>query len=502
MKQTILLLLIGLCSIHASAQKTITGIVRDATDNLNTLPGVSIAVKGTGRGATTDMDGKYAITVQPGDKELVFSFIGMKTQTLSIGNKQEMNVVMESDANVLSEVVVSALGIKRENRSLTVAQQRVDAETMTEVRDQNIVSALAGKVAGVQVTPPSSSTGSARIVIRGNSSFTGNNQPLFVVDGMQIDNNDGSDGINKDGGRLDMGNGAADINPDDIESIDVLKGPNAAALYGSRAANGVIIITTKKAKDGRFKLSVNSNTMYRYISQWPDFQNSFGVGHMTQMIGGTRSALVTIDPNGNPYPYPGIPSMDAMMKQVAQAGGRSLGGPHLGQPYIGLDGNMYTYSPQPDNIYDFYQTAHTYTNNIALEGGNIDNNYRVSFTRVNANDVVEKQNVVNKNTLTLRFFNTLVKNLTLDSKVTFIRNDTKNRRYPNQDSYNPLYMYTIMPRTMTLDQLKYYKNPDGTEAGKLPNTHNPYWIINETANQDTQHRIMANFDLAYQVLPI
>ncbi|MDR0864393.1 MAG: SusC/RagA family TonB-linked outer membrane protein [Candidatus Symbiothrix sp.] len=497
MKKIILLMFIGCFCTSLFAQKIITGTVRDASDNLNTLPGVSIQVKGTKKGTVTDFDGNYSITVQPGDKDLVFSFIGMKSQTVSIGNKSKIDVTLDSDANVLSEVVVSALGIKRENRSLTVAQQRVDAETMAEVRDQNIVSALAGKVAGVMVTPPPSSTGSARIVIRGNSSFTGNNQPLFVIDGMQIDNNDGSNGVNKNGG-LDMGNGASDINPDDIESIDVLKGPNAAALYGSRAANGVIIITTKKAKDGRFKVSAASNAMFRYISQWPKFQNAFGIGHMSQMIGGNHTVFETEDADGNLYPYPGIPSMQKMMNTIAT---RSNGGPQVGQPYIGLDGLMHTYSPQPGNVYDFYQKASTFTNNVAVEGGNVDNNYRASFTNFSADDVVEKQNLVDKNTITARFFNTLIKNLTLDSKVTFINEDTKNRRYSNQSDFNPLYMYTIMPRTMTLDQLKYYKTSNGTESVRVGDIHNPYWTINETSNEDKKTRILANFDLSYQILP-
>jgi TonB-linked SusC/RagA family outer membrane protein len=500
MKKIILIVFMGCFCTTVFAQKTITGTVRDASDHLNTLPGVSIQVKGTTRGTVTDLDGRYSLTVQSGDKDLVFSFIGMKPQTISIGNKTTIDVTMDSDANMLSEVVVSALGINRENRSLTVAQQRVNAETMAEVRDQNIVSALAGKVAGVMVTPPPSSTGSARIVIRGNSSFTGNNQPLFVIDGMQIDNSDGSSSVNKSGG-LDLGNGASDINPDDIEAIDVLKGPNAAALYGSRAANGVIIITTKKAKDGRFKVSASSNTMFRYISQWPAFQNAFGVGHTSQMIGTNGSSILELaDTEGNLYPYPGIPSIQKVINLGSQSG-RSNGGPQIGIPYIGLDGKMYTYSPQPGNVYDFYQKASTYTNNIAVEGGNIDNNYRVSLTNFRADDVVEKQNVVNKNTITARFFNRLMKNLMLDSKITVIDENTKNRRYANQSNFNPLYMYTIMPRTMTLDQLKNYKNPDGTEAVTLSGIHNPYWTINETGNSDDKTRILANFDLSYQILP-
>ena len=247
MKKTIMLLLLGCFCSHVFGQKIIRGTVRDGSDNLNTLPGVSVVVKGTNTGTVTDLNGVYSISVEANATDLVFSFLGMQTQTVSIKGRTDIDVTMQLDAYTIDEVVISALDIKRSAKSLTVAQQRVNAEVMSEVRDQNIVASLAGKVAGVQITPPQSSTGSARIVIRGNSSFTGNNQPLFVVDGMAIENNDGSQGVNKNGG-LDLGNGAADINADDIETIDILKGPNAAALYGSRAANGVIIITTKKAK--------------------------------------------------------------------------------------------------------------------------------------------------------------------------------------------------------------------------------------------------------------
>jgi TonB-linked SusC/RagA family outer membrane protein len=486
------------------AQKTITGTVKDATSD--PLIGVSVSVKGTQRGAVTDINGNFSLQIQSGDRVLSFTYLGMNDKTVNIGNETHYNVIMEENSTLLSEVVISALGIQRESRSLPVAQQRVNAETIAEVRDANLVSSLAGKVAGVMITPPASATGSARIVIRGNSSFTGNNQPLFVVDGMAIDNSDGSREVNKNGG-LDMGNGAADINPDDIETIDVLKGPNAAALYGSRAANGVILITTKKATEGRFKVSVASNTMMRYISQWPDFQNAFGVGHMTRMLGNGNqgspngrpsSVMELMDENGNPYPYPGIPTMQGILLNVAT---RSNGGPQIGTPYIGLDGQIRYYSPEPDNVYGFYQKAWTYTNNIAFEGGNKDNNYRISLTNFQANDVVENQNLVNKNTLTLRFFNTLVKNLTLDSKLTFVADNTKNRRYANQSNYNPLYMYTIMPRTLTLDQLKNYKTPEGKESVRVGDIHNPYWTINETNNFDHKYRVMANFDLSYQILP-
>ena len=487
-------LVLGFCT-SLIAQRTITGTVKDGSDN-SLMAGVSVSIKGTSRGTATDVNGKFSLPVLTGDKELVFVFLGMKTQTIAIGNKTEIDVTMSSEESALNEVVVTSMGMSRDKRSLPTASQLVDVSKMAEVKDQNIVSSLAGKIAGVLVTPPSSSTGSARIVIRGSSSLTGNNQPLFVIDGMQVDNSDGSTGVSKNGG-LDFGNGIADITSDDIESINVLKGPNAAALYGSKAANGAIIITTKKAKEGRFRVSFNSNGMYHYISQWPDFQNAYGSGHMTQMIGGTRLALITTDPDGNPYPYPGIPSLTNMINMV---GNRSNGAPMIGQPYIGMNGQILSYLPQPDNVYGFYQTAYAYTNNVAVEGGNADNNYRLSLTNFSANDVVQKQNVVNRNTLTLRFYNTLIKNLILDSKITITDDNTKNRRYSNQDSYNPLYMYTILPRSLPLNQLDYYKTDAGTETFRFGDTHNPNWILNESHNEDTKMRLLTNFDLSYQLL--
>ncbi|MDR0413632.1 MAG: SusC/RagA family TonB-linked outer membrane protein [Dysgonamonadaceae bacterium] len=498
-KRKILFALFILCVCNGIlAQKTITGTVRDASNEA--LPGVTVTVKGSQRGTATDFNGNYVLSLRAGDSDLVFSYIGMKTHTAPVGNRATVDVVLEENTAMLSEVVVSALGIKRESKSLPVSQQRVDAATIAEVRDVNLVSSLAGKVAGVLVTPPPSATGSARIVIRGNSSFTGNNQPLFVVDGMAVDNSDGSQSAGRDGG-LDMGNGAADINPDDIESIDVLKGPNAAALYGSRAANGVIIITTKKAKSNRFKVSVKSNTMFRYITQWPAFQNSFGMGHNSRIEDNhNHSILLPADAGGNLYPYPGLPGMEEIAANGSQ-GGRSNGGPLIGIPYIGLDGQVHTYSPEPNNVYDFYRRASTYTNNLSLEGGNVDNNYRLSFTNYNADDVVEKQNRVNKNTLNLRFFNTLAKNLSLDSKLTYIDDVTRNRRYANQSGFNPLYMYTILARSMTLDQLKFYKTPAGSESVMVGGIHNPYWSINETGNRDNKLRVLGNFDLSWQLLP-
>ena len=474
-----------LCSsVVWSQTKTISGTVFDPADN-SPLVGASVVIKGTTKGTITDIDGKYSINVGEADKELVFSFMGMQDRTEKIGSKTTINVTMASEATQLSDVVVTALNIKRDNKSLTAAQQTVNTTMLAEAKDQNIVASLSGKVSGVHVVPPQSSTGSARIVIRGNSSFTGNNQPLFVIDGMPMENFIDQKRIGDDdsmAGGLDMGNGASSLNPEDIESLTVLKGPNAAALYGSRAANGVILITTKKATEGRFKVSFHSNTMFKYITQWPDFQNTYGSGGLYEF---DRNII-----NDDQIPDFRIPGQF-----------RSLGAPMIGQDYIGLDGKLRKYEPKPGNVYDFYKTARALTNNVSVEGGNADNSYRVSLTNMNANDFIDNQNLVNNNILNLRFFNTLTKGLTLDSKLNIFDESCENRQYLNGSGYNPAYMYIFMPRHMALEEFYNYKSPEGQEQAKSGDGHNPFWSINETGNNDERMKALFNIDLAYQILP-
>ncbi|MBC7921539.1 MAG: TonB-dependent receptor plug domain-containing protein, partial [Ferruginibacter sp.] len=253
-------------------QGTVTGKVTDGQTG-EPLPGATVVVKGTTLGTATDGEGNYAITTPTLDQSgvLVFSFVGYVSQEIPVGNQTTIAVQLRPDVQALEEVVITALGIKRETKALSYSRQGVDIQTLNEAKSPNFISSLAGKVAGVQIVPPGFNTGSARIVIRGNNSITGNNQPLFVVDGLPIDNTTG------DAGSLDYGNKAADINPEDIESMQVLKGPNASALYGSRAANGVILITTKKGSE-KFKVSLNSTTTFQRLTEFPEYQNAYGVG--------------------------------------------------------------------------------------------------------------------------------------------------------------------------------------------------------------------------------
>ncbi|WP_229733987.1 SusC/RagA family TonB-linked outer membrane protein [Pontibacter amylolyticus] len=441
-------------------ERTVSGKVTD--DKGESLPGVTVIIKNTQTGTVTDKEGNFKIDVPSPDAVLVFSFVGMLSQEVPVGNQATLNVRLDTNTHGLSEVVVTALGISREAKSLSYSTQQINTEALNETKEPNIINSLSGKVAGVQVVPSGFNTGSARIVIRGNSSLTGNNQPLFVVDGMPIDNAPGD-------GSLDYGNNAADINPADIEDIQILKGPNAAALYGSRAANGVVLITTKRGSD-KFKVSLNSSTMFQTLTEFPEYQNAYGVG--------TSSYI----DNRNRLPK-------------ANVNYRSWGSPMLGQPYIALNGEEKAYLPQPNNVKDFYTTAHLLTNSISVEGGSAKNNYRLSYTNLEGNSVVKGFNENSRNTIALAMQNKPSDWITFNSKINFIRNAVENRQYTNGNGRNPTLMYTHMARSTDLAELLPYKDAvTGEEIGTHRNFSNPYWIINENPNRDVKDRVIASFN--------
>jgi TonB-dependent SusC/RagA subfamily outer membrane receptor len=260
-KMTLTLFMALIVQLTFAQQKTVSGTVSD--ENGLPLIGATVVIAGTSSGTTTDFDGNYKINANQGDV-LNFSYVGYSDQSITVGASNTINTTLQPD-NTLDEVVVTALGIKREEKALGYSVQSLKGDGLIEARESNISNALSGKIAGVQVTGTSGSVGaSSRIVLRGNSFITGNNEPLYVVDGVPIDNR--SFGNAGSGGGVDLPNGAADINPDDIESVTVLKGPNAAALYGLRAGNGVIVITTKKGVAGKkFSVSISRFRRISYI---------------------------------------------------------------------------------------------------------------------------------------------------------------------------------------------------------------------------------------------
>ncbi|WP_343704495.1 SusC/RagA family TonB-linked outer membrane protein [Chitinophaga sp.] len=419
------------------------------------------------KGVTSRADGTFAISLPPGRYSVSISFVGYTTwQAAGVevkpGEATPLQVRLKRESGKLSTVVVTALGIRREVKALSYSQQGIDMNTMNETKSPNIINQLSGKIAGLQVVPSGFNTGSSRVIIRGNSSLTGNNQPLFVVDGMPIDNEMG------DAGSIDYGNNAADLNPEDIESIQVLKGPNASALYGSRAANGVILVTTKKGS-GKFRVSVNSSTMFQRLTEFPEYQNAYGVG-----------TSFYID-NTNRIPQ-------------AVKNYRSWGAPMLGQPYVALNGEIKPYLPQPDNVKDFYNTARLLTNTVAVEGGNANTQYRIAYTNYDGTSIVKGFNENNKHNINIRLLNKMGNRFSADTKINFIRDVVNNRQYSNANGRNPTNLYTHMARSTDLAELLPYKDPvTGKETGTHRNFSNPYWVINENPNKDTKDRVIASF---------
>jgi len=274
------LILAFMVQISFAQEKTVTGNVSDAS---GPLPGVTVIVKGTNTGTQTDFDGNYSVDTSTG-AIIQFSFMGFKSIEKTVGTSNVINVTMEESAEALEEVVVTALGISKEKKSLGYSTQQVSGDEVSTVKDGNFVNSLSGKVSGVQIKSSGTMGGSTDVIIRGSGSLTGNNQALFVVDGVPI-NNENSNSANQQTGRggYDYGNAAADINPDDIESINILKGGADSVLYGSSAANGVILITTKKgkARDKGLGVTINSSISLGTIdeSTYTSYQKDYGAGY-------------------------------------------------------------------------------------------------------------------------------------------------------------------------------------------------------------------------------
>lgn len=475
-----LTILLWLIPFYLSAQQiTVSGIVTDGSDG-SPLPGVNVFIntkEGKKGGTITNLSGSYTLKVPANATELVFSFMGMSTVTEQINGRLVINVGMSSESTELQSVAVTALGIKRETKALSYSRQGMDISTLTEAPSTNIMSSLSGRLAGVQITPPSTNTGSARVVIRGNNSITGNNQPLFVIDGIPVDNETGDAKVTTSGNNnLDYGNIAANINPEDVESIEVLKGPNAAALYGSRAANGAILITTKRSSGVKFKVSFNSNSTFQRISEYPEYQDMFGAGNSFKLEGSGST--------NNPER---IPDLGVFY--------RSWGAPMLGQPVISINGKPKQYVAQPNNVQDFYQTAAMLTNSLAIEGGNTENNYRFSYTNYSGGSVVAGINDNRRHNANIRVLNKFNRWLDMDSKVTFIRNKVTNRQYMNGSTKNPVYQYAFMVRDDQLSEFSEYKNIYGNEINTHREFLNPYWAIHENPNQDTKNQLLGAFNV-------
>jgi len=440
-------------------QNKITGKVIDANTN-EPLPGVNVVVVGTNTGTITNISGEYSIEVPNEKAVLKFSFIGYSAQEVPVGGKTVIDVTLAPAAIDLNEVVVTALGIERNKRTLSYATQQVKMDAITTVKDISLGNALSGKIAGVSVTTSSGASGvggSSRIIIRGDRSINYNEQPLVVVDGVPT--NVGLDAIN----------------PDDVESMNVLKGASASALYGSVAANGVILVTTKKGKVGETKVEVNSLASFDLPYLYPHIQNVYGQG-----TDGTFS------PNIEYYSW----------------------GPKMeGQTVTDWTGKEKAFSPQPNNIKDFFRTGYNYTNTISYSTGNQKSTAYFSYTNTTAEGVIPV-NKLERHNLNMRLNTELVKNLRLDAVITWVRGTTKNSPKTGDDLFSPMWQLVKMPRsirTADIEDACYYDETGSLKqlvwAEEPIGNINPYWSTRGRYQQSNGSSLNTVASLRYDFFP-
>lgn len=478
-------LIFALAGSAFAQQRTVTGTVTAETDGM-ALPGVTVVVDGSpGTGTVTNADGEYSLRVPEGTEALVFSFVGMETQTVDIGTSDVVDVVLKTSTEALEEVVVTAFGIERQTKALGYSVQEIGTEEFAEAREANVANSLKGKVAGVHINSSSSggAGGSSYIAIRGNSSLTGDNKPLFVVDGVPI-NNQTSDQPNSFDG-YDYGDGIGNINPDNIASMSVLKGPSAAALYGARGANGVILITTKTGEGEQgIGVSLNSNYTFETPSVHPTFQNTWGGGY---------------DDN---YDMFGTREVDGQEVSVwpgwllDQWGGRMDGRPIVYD--YAPEWGVQEYSPQPrDNIENFYRTGSTLTNTVAVSGGTEKSAFRLSVSDMRNESIVPNSSL-NRQSISLRASSQISEKLFAEAKLDYTRQEGNNRVQNGIALKNLPASLAVLARSVDLDWMEDHTKEDGRMQNyKSGSPYNPYWITEKFKNNDTRDRIMGMARIKY-----
>ena len=495
--------------INTFAQdRQISGIVTSSEDN-SPLPGVNIAVRGTNRGTTTGADGSYKISV---DKQstLVFSFVGFQAQTINVVDRTNINVALTTEVGALEEVVVTALGITREKKSLGYASQEVKGDQVNTAKESNFINSLSGKVSGVEIKRNNNLGSSSNIVIRGFKSLTGNNQALFVVDGVPIDNsNTTSTGTAQGGGGYDYGNAASDINPDDIESINILKGAASTALYGSRAANGVVIITTKKGRKSQ-GIGVTASVGYSVgsidKSTFPEYQTQYGGGYGLYYEDPTSRFLFR-DINGDG-------KEDLVVPTGEDASWGAKFDPNLqvydwrsfdpSSPQFGKSSPWVAAQNLPDK---FFNNSTTFNGSVGLEGGGENGTYRVSYTRFDQTGILPNSSI-QKNSFSFSGTQDFSKKLTATTSINFIRQDAKGR-YSNGYSDNIMSSFRqwyqtnvdILDLKSAFDRTGQNITWNWADPSDLKPIYwdNPYWQRANNFQTDWRNRIFGNVALNYKI---
>lgn len=435
-------------------QASITGRVVDET--ASPLPGVNIIVRGTTSGTTTDADGRFTIAADD-QAVLVFSFIGYVAQEVAVNGRSVIDVTLSTDMTQLDEVVVTALGIQRQPKELVYATQSIETKQLSEIRDpNNILNAFQGRIAGAVITQGSGGVGSAaRIVLRGNRSIDGNNNALMVVDGIPI-----------------PGGNITSINPDDIESVTVLRGASAAALYGSQAGNGVIVITTKRGKEGQVSVTLNSGLTLESPFALPRVQNTYGQG-----------SNGVLDP----------------------AVGNSWGPKMEGQTYTNIQGNERTYNAEPDNIKDFFRTGTSFHNSIGVSGGSEKMQTYLSYTNNKVQGIIPNNDLMS-HTVNLRLSNQIGKRFSTDAKVSYFIQDIEHMPRSGEGNTPVLNAYQLS-RNLSIEDAKNYQMTNA--AGLLirapwaatlhPTYGNPFWSVNNDIHNQKTDNIIGFLSAKYEI---
>jgi TonB-linked SusC/RagA family outer membrane protein len=475
-KITLLLTLLLSATLLATAQSgVITGKVVD--EGGTPITGASIMIKGTSAGVAADAKGNFRIDAKPGDV-LVISAIGIPSKEATVGSGTSLTVTLARQSQTLSEVVVTAVGITRAKRALGYATTTVKGEELTKARETNIVNSLAGKVAGVRITSQSGTVGgSSKIVIRGVTSIVGGNQPIFVIDGLPVDNSSqqintiSTSSVPQGSAGADFGNRAGDINPDDVESITVLKGAAATALYGARAKNGAIIITTKKGRKGATSISVNSSIRYDNVLKLPHLQNEYAQGNQ-----GTYNLANT---NG-------------WGPKISEVQDRK---------FVNFLGDSVTLKAYPDNVKEFYKTGKTYINSVSFEGGGEGGDYRFGFTNTTQDGIISKQKL-ERNVISLSAGRNLGKGIDVRTNLNYTRTAGDGRTVQSSNNPNVLQSLILsLPRTVDIHQVETHTIDPVTkqQITLTPSRtgNNPYWIINNNNFSNVVDRFYGNAIISY-----
>ncbi|MEI6950432.1 SusC/RagA family TonB-linked outer membrane protein [Paraflavisolibacter sp. H34] len=460
-----------LCNQALAQNRTVSGTVTDSKGN--PLPNVSVLVKGAKVGTTTGPDGRYTIALPANARVLVFSSIDMKANEVQVDDQSTINTALQPNEKNLQEVVVTALGITKDKRSLGYTTHNLKGEDLADKGEVNLVNVLQGKVAGLDITGASGAAGaSANINIRGIQSFTGNNQPLFVVDGVPISND-----VDRTGNTLmdaQPANRALDLNLNDIESVNVLKGPAAAALYGLRAASGAIMITTKKgtAGKGKARVTVASSYSQQQVSGLPEFQNEYGGGS-----NGLYDSTSTF------------------------SWGPKFGStPTLSNGLILSNGQTVNFKAYPDNIASFFETGSTFDNSVNVNGGDAKQNYNLSVANTNTKGILPNSKL-NRTNVGFKFNTPLTEKLSFGGSVNYIVSQ-QNGITQGNGATSAMFQLFSVPRSLDLEYYKNnYKKANGTNNWPLSTTRdNPYFAAYENPVTSNLNRTMGNVKLDYNVL--